>query len=506
MVIIYFHITFCQRRIKFGATIMDISKTNKAEKRIEDRTQMCNIESKRKKLNNFNENIIPTIMQLNDDCFDEIFGSLWLSDLNSIAKTCTRLNQVVRSYFKRKYSRGAVNFGAQYPPHPIMYGVGVKQFAKIFQCIRIDGCYQKLSDGYIIIDEEKEMVRYQCIRFYCSPSLKVLRFENCTLTVSKINEIGHLLSNVEAVYIHFCNIVDDFHACLLKYCVNLKRLYIKSSNFLTNCQWMLRSYPNLEYLELDCVAFGKILEFIIRNPGIRNLTVNASDFSQYIDLLKNSNISFDDLSIEHYRPHYLPTSLLNELHDRGFYNRLHLCNFLENTANFVGANSLGKIVAHIMLATNSDYSFLANVTEICPGWLYDMRELGNISPTEYEIKKQKIYQTELDRVANCMTNLERILVKKDLWHKFRCDILPFIKYAPKLKEIYVYESNELFTQDLSILNEERKKMFRAKKVTIYVDQRSFFEIKCRNFPVDLSLIALKCHESHPLMNIDPRYH
>lgn len=80
----------------------------------------------------------------------------------------------------------------------------------------------------------------------------------------------------------------------------------------------------------------------------------------------------------------------------------------------------------------------------------------------------------LKMIAQNFINLKRIEVQFANLQ----NIATFIRYAPKLREIcvrklYTIDGDELENKDFIALHEERKKLSRACKVTIYIEEAVF---------------------------------
>lgn len=75
-------------------------------------------------------------------------------------------------------------------------------------------------------------------------------------------------------------------------------------------------------------------------------------------------------------------------------------------------------------------------------------------------------------------------------------IKPFLRYAPRLKEIkvdYIYDGFPIETSivDLAALNKERIKLTGATKITIYVPENNFLVTKFAITKTELSFVRIK---------------
>ncbi|XP_031631965.1 uncharacterized protein LOC116346169 [Contarinia nasturtii] len=426
-----------------------------------------------------------SILKLNDHCFDQIFDWLSVKDLNSFSKTCTRLQQIGRQYFQRNY-RDLIHFDRKTPClNNVKY---IDSFA---------GFYQN-----IVIAKGDEYKVYEYINSHRNQSIKRIKFTNYTLTTHKINNIRHILDGVEVLQLYRCTIADELYECILGHCVNLKNLSIDNGAFELfpeNDKWLQKKYPTLEHFELIELThiesqwepkMDQMLKFLELNPNIRSLSVTSRNLMKFVDLVKETNIRLDELTVTlssqsgQYRiiPYVKQTdliSLVNGLYELGFYKRLNLLNVPRLDKEIVAVNGFKSVYPRI-LDNNVN---LDNVKEL---WLkcYFMNEINKT----------------LDLVAAKLVNLERVWLSRLL--TAADEIAIFVKYAPKLKEIYV---DKIYGKklDLTTLNKEREKLRGARKVTIYVDEKTFLETKWNNKSIDLSLVTLKRKESYQFKYLYP---
>ncbi|XP_031631967.1 uncharacterized protein LOC116346171 [Contarinia nasturtii] len=428
-----------------------------------------------------------SILELNDHCFDHIFDWLSVKDLNSFSKTCTRLQQIGGQYFQRNY-RDLIHFDHETPClNNVKY---IDSFA---------GFYQN-----IVIAKGDEYKVYEYINSHHNQSIKRIKFTNYTLTTHKINNIRHILDDVEVLQLYRCIIADELYECILGQCVNLKNLSIDNGAFELfpeNDKWLQKKYPTLEHFELIELThiesqwepkMDQVLKFLELNPNIRSLSVTSRNLMKFVDLVKETNIRLDELTVtlssqksgQHgiIKPYVKQTeliSLLNGLYELGFYKRLNLLNVPRLDKEIVAVNGFKSVYPRIL----DNYVNLDNVKEL---WLkcYFMNEINKT----------------LDLVAAKLVNLERVWLSKSL--TAADEIAIFVKYAPKLKEIYV---GKMYGKklDLTTFNKEREKLRGARKVTIYVDEKTFLETKWNNKSIDLSLVTLKRKELYQFKYLYP---
>ncbi|XP_031623105.1 uncharacterized protein LOC116340646 [Contarinia nasturtii] len=500
---------------------------------------------KRRKLNDVNEeneidiviapndrNQSTSILDLNEHCFEEIFEWLSVSDLHSFGNTCTQIQQFAGRHLQCNYPTQSVYFCELCPVPRFCRSADFEGFEEYFKSIIIKMCLNCNDTTKHISDKviKKRNEQYQYINFYCNPPLKCITFIACTLTACDMNNIRTLLNSVEVLRIWNCIVVDDLHECLLQHCVNLKSLFVYMTTFSKNHKWLRQTYPTIEFFELRPlelllreklhINMTQVLQFLEKNPNIRRFTVYSEHLIECVKSKVKSkslfkrNIQLDELTIKYCGNSEIPTTLLNQLYERGFYKRINLL-YTIDPVNW-DVNGLGMLGAVICLDSVSDYSNLANIKELWPDWIVDRprRPLaqsyvardttGMVAWLKKMDKIEKMYENnyknELERLAKCMINLERIwLNKKYVRHS---DILPFVKLAPKLKEIFIFEDLETIL-NLSKLNKNRKRLAGSQKLTIYLNEKQFLMNERGNGRMNLSLIALDRHETYFGKHLNP---
>lgn len=164
-------------------------------------------------------------------------------------------------------------------------------------------------------------------------------------------------------------------------------------------------------------------------------------------------------------------NLLNQLHERGFYRRLHL--------NVIGPNQeCGKEFASLhALESLSIWHF----SERCGlDRLVNLKQLtiwDGFNPIDMEI------------IAKNLVNLREISIKKATFN----DILPFIQYSTKLNKIHTNFTDDIL--DLQRLNEERMKLSGGRKIMIYVPDDIFLTTKWNTKHGDTNLSCIEIRRS-----------
>lgn len=137
---------------------------------------------------------------------------------------------------------------------------------------------------------------------------------------------------------------------------------------------------------------------------------------------------------------------------------------------------------------------ICNVILISNFWLANLKELTSNESFYYENGKL-IAMTSVDIVATVLVNLERVHLKETvLW-----DILSFAHNSIRLKKMKVdfisVKKDFKCTLDWPVINKKRKKLFEARKLTIYVEEQVYLSTKRTHYKTDLDLIEMRRTES-----------
>lgn len=164
-------------------------------------------------------------------------------------------------------------------------------------------------------------------------------------------------------------------------------------------------------------------------------------------------------------------NLLNQLHERGFYRRLHL--------NIIGPNQeYGKEFASLQaLESLSIWHF----NEHC-----DLYRLVNLKQlTMYD----GFNAIDMEILAKNLVKLRQISINNATFD----DILPFIQHSSKLNKIHATFTEDIL--DLQRLNEERMKLIGGQKIMIYVPDDIFLATKWNTKHGDTNLNCIEMRRS-----------
>lgn len=421
------------------------------------------------------------IWKLNIDCFHSIFDYLSIDDLIAVGQTCHRLKCAagvfVQENFKakRKMCQNSAIFMDWTP-----------------RCVDIFSEY--LNSIYIFGNSH---TTYRFVSVNCTRFLGEIRLAHVDLTDYQVNCIKGHLSNIEIIELELCSIIKaDFYEHLLQFCPKLKSLSVSRSSYDRDNgtiigrdnQWLHRSYPMLEHLELTNLyelKQNELSAFFAANPKVRSFSTDAK--SLILNRIQLGNTKIDRLAVE-FHPRtinseieplimaHLFYNLLLELHECNVFRQLHLyITFLDHQ------NSLQRLFSLKPLTMLGGY---INRIE---------NPLAMLKELHVNIGSDVI---DLEMLPEKVPNLERIHfsnAKSD-------HILPFLRSLIKLKQIKIDDLKDgLYlidgALDLIALNNERKQLANAKKVTIYVNDAVFRATKWTNFELNLKWIELRRGES-----------
>ncbi|XP_055306451.1 uncharacterized protein LOC129570762 [Sitodiplosis mosellana] len=450
-----------------------ISKFFGGSKRVSEKSS--NEDAKRlesnKREKRMKESDSPKIFKLDIDCFDEIFEYLSLEDLHSFGQTCKTMQQVTGQYFKRNYV-GAEKFTNEDGIYTVCSGIEHRTKISGFnQFINYTSHYHnELGPLQYIQGHGAEFASINEIYLVC-----------CEINEATVKSVEKILPKIEVVRVRQCTIVGDYYDKFLKFCGNLKFIYVQDDvgDIVKERKnpWLQREYPSLETFQLTARNSFKVNDlnsFFERNPSIRTFLTTSGVLWRHCPELLRSNAKLDTLEI--YDGHQVLSitmqtfcNLLNQLHERGFYKRLRL--------NVTGPNQeCGEQFASLQALESIS---IMHFSERCGlSRLINLKELtiyDGFNPFDMEI------------LAKNLVNLTRISLNKAKLD----DILPFIQLSGKLNKIHASFTENIL--DLQRLNEERMKLVGGRKVVIYVPDDVFLATKwcTKNGDTNLKYIEMK---------------
>lgn len=413
----------------------------------------------------------PKLFILNTDCFDEILGWLSQENLDALGQTCKLLRCVVGDYFKRNYA--ATEVQAEDDGLYVSDPHKVNTYRDRCKLHSFDKCVGKVSICENSIDIEDGLKMFCYVGTHCGNSLKHIQFMNVLLTHTELEWVTNILKTIETVAIEDCLIKRTFYERFPDVCCNLRNLYVQDSRWNRNVvkhsnKWLLHKYPKLERLGWSQSVrkdrkIGELKTFFQLNPNIIGFRTSFHCFWSNRDALVKSHLQLTDLTIEFDDWTWTPNNihetykLLNELHQRKIYKRLHFFaryynqQYFEQMVLLVGLHSLK----------------LHEISE-----RYTLPQLPQLK--ELTIR---YINTDLGTLVGKFENVERISFKYAESKHF----LPFVYACPALKEMKIDVVTDRIQfdciLDLAKINGERGKMPNARKLTIYIDESVFLATK-----------------------------
>lgn len=382
----------------------------------------------------------PKIFNLIDDCCYKVLDYLSLKDLVSFGLTCKWAHQLAGNFLQMYYTTMSAQITRKgltstcFTPLK-REEVSVEYFSKFIK---------KLNIKFRLLGPYPKITSFDC------ESVKEMKISYCTFWGYKIQYLQPILGKIERIEL-FCRIIGEFYEEILTNCYNLKQLEINikenmSTLIGTSNDWMLRKYPTLEHLTIQIYGYNNVEG----NSNIQSLGLDADTFMSNQSIFMSTTAKLNTLII--YINSIMNTDkvyeLLNQLHDRGFYQQLIFS-----------------------VKYNLDFSHLTT--------FMNLKEIHINSFIE---------KSDMDSIAKNLLNLERISIKcESLNH-----ISPIIHHSPKLTSIRVINLFRIgLGFDLFTLNLEREKLNAARKVSIYLDERSYLTLKWTTKQTNFSLIDLK---------------
>lgn len=383
------------------------------------------------------------LFKLNVDCFENLFEWLSFYELLAFRHTCKRMKAVVDYYIKLNYPQ--------------------------LLCFEIE----KVEDLQHLRPNHFEWVRH-------------LSVWNIELDDTKIDGIKYILNQLEILKLIRVEIPGDFYEVLLKHCPRLKSLGVRPKELPvttiigTGNEWLQRHYPTLEHFEIDtrlkCTEpfqfASNLLGFFQQNPGIRRLSSDSEFLLMCRQSLLDSKLNFDQLDLNCRYDLSDISNLMNDLHQRNFYKRLHLYSdpesiSIDQAENLLAFQSLQKLHLNIWPRENFSIPKTMNMKELSIG-------------THGVIELDSIHQ-----MAVKFTNIRRIYIPFGYLRAFICGAL-------KLQEIFIWgsQAEELTVNDCVVLNKERCKIAPSHQVKIYIDEKNFLKLKWTN-KINFSCIEIK---------------
>ncbi|XP_031639406.1 uncharacterized protein LOC116351446 [Contarinia nasturtii] len=426
--------------------------------------------------------LLPAIFSLHVDCFFEIFEYLGLKDLHSFGKTCKQMHKVAGEYFMENYS-------------------AVKNVCELD---RIHTCFVDKNGRINKSIQTSNFLQYMPILSIRGPIIHSLyylcsRTKDCVSTIHICFIDGHLsiehnfIKNIfhpqiETIQSQNVRISGDFHELALKFCTNLKRLYLQRTSFDDHhYTWLLNDYPNLLHLEITPIVpfhANGLNNFFTRNANVQRFSTTPQMLWHNKDTFLNSTATLDTFEIKEFECYGNNIEsiwcLLNQLYKKGFYKRVFIY--------------IKSIDAHRCTQLAS----VDGLDLLCIQWFSTGFNLSIFSNLKELIILDRLYAVDIEHLARSLATLERLYVKDASID----DIVPFIRLSPTLKKMKVIPRDRKSFNgamlDIAKLNKERAELTGARKLTIYTRDDVFLTTKwnTKDGNIDQSFLKIRRMDSY----------
>lgn len=414
--------------------------------------------------NNIDNDSISLLLTLNDHCILKIFEYLELSQLCVVTKTCKKLQELVKIFFRQTYQNkimcevriSVTSYGEVFLLPEDAY---VTHFLKFMQNLTICGEFVK---------RPLDVVKF--IRNECNENLSNISFERIKFHKLLGGLLNAWLSTVDGLEFYSC---ENLHE-VLRYCSNLKYLKIDQYSKDKSNLWMDRRYPGLLHLQYDItLPIRKLIKFLIKNPNVKSLMLK----------LDNNRPSFNQALM-----HELGRIYLEELFvtidfqiDLEFMKEeiQTICNQINFNRLEIALNGTGK--------WNTPPSSLNILKEL--NHLHGLHILRCDIPFPSDLTFNQLKVLQLAYVPNQIStvdlsknlpNLEELYLMF-LSENFQELISPFARYAVKLKKIVARDfkiPNRMNMTNVRLaeyFNDERVQLVDACRMLIFIGNDVFDE-------------------------------
>lgn len=450
------------------------------------------------------------IFSLNLDCFEKVFDYLTLKDLVAVFNSCKRMQPIAGHCFKLNYASVVVDcrFGAIFYQHKLnSFSPYVRKLmvnSKVyFQWHHRDPFYN--SDDYhrwnALYLARKNEFRFPgpvdansvaLIQSHRFDSIEEIELKRLELTNS-MKCIKEILERVEVVKLTRCTLDGEFHDDFLVFCKQMKRLcfeWLQSDVSIigVNNNWLQRSYPKLEQLEIVAGSSDSVVpnlaKFLQQNPNIKTFAADDGLIRSNAESMLNGEVKLNVLAVHLKESPKNLYDLLDKLYERGFYERLHLYCIRVNQEFINGiASAKGLVKLYVSSVQEAiDFSSFTGLNELC---VPNGRDILNLKQT-----------------ATSLVNLRQL----HFTHRAKySQISTFIEHSAKLTKIKV---NQLIRErrlpptcfngnviNLGEWNDKRKQLNDPRKVSIFVAETVYLATKCKLNENNFDLVELKREES-----------
>lgn len=414
-----------------------------------------------------NDETTSKIFKLDVDCFDEIFEYLTMKDILSFGNTCKTAQKLVADYNKQHFSGYCYELEED-GIHFYCTATGTRTPAVNQFVIRIGieiGWFQPL---YMMLSELDEFT-----------SLK-------HITLTEIGYSGDLdygrtegmMGGMESIYLRSCS--ATFVNQCMETCDDCERISLRGFNLEdffdsgTPYPWLVWTYPKLKHFEFISSKespFDGLNGFLENNENIRTFSTNGQFLWINRHQFLNSSAKLDVLEIRMTRVSRgypadefgddetrMPTicQLINQLFERGFYQRLHF-----------------YIDSDYVITRIDDVASLKGLEKL---YIWDFAPSFTLKPltiVKELIILRGIKNIDLEQLtAEQCARLNHLYLRSESFD----DMLPFVRKMENLHKLTLLPS-KYFDIDLVALNKLHEKSGARRKLIVYAPDKVFVDTK-----------------------------
>lgn len=365
--------------------------------------------------------------------------------------------------------------------------------------------------------------KLECFDFLRSnqfKSLKRIEFRDISFTAEKIASIQHILTKgatqrcavIEDMHFVCCTIEGEFFTDVLQYCTQIKRITLLPYGLPdsdseddveidetcfpligVNNEWMLHSYPTLEYIALGDISgyyprIDELRAFFERNQNVQKFAVDVSYFSV-------QNVADMGLQVENFailcandNPGVW-NDMFAALHQNKFYKRLQFYDPEQRPIHIDGLNALQNINELEKFCTRRKvYSF---PSLLCLKNLKTLR-IKDLGSPEYDENDENNLLYEVEELCQ-LTQLETVSIEK----ASSAELTALIGRLPNLKTLMATEMKDSNVSiSLFNCNKKRELLYRPRKVRVYLPEAIYLAVKSATNETNHALVQLKRIDSY----------
>lgn len=432
-----------------------------------------------------NESTAIQFIDLPEGWRTDLFEYLWLMELYMLGQTCKQMHKWTGNYFKYHFKTTSNHISEN----------GICLFYMGIDTSGFNEFITHTVHSGVNINELRYLQRHT----NDFASVNHLCLSNTEIDATRIECLKNVLAKLESVHLKeftMWQVFGDFYDIFLQYCTKLKHLKITKDqgdvcSILRRWRnpWLLREYPNLETVHFEMrrpIRVNRLWSLFEGNPNIRSFGTNVTLLWTNRHELLESNVKLDKLYVirgigcenvltEGVQQLY---QLLNQLHEQGFYKRLHF-----NVDHFKKQDS-----QHLLSLHGLERLIIKDQLN----GIFDLPKMMNLKVLGLP---RHMSSKDIEILAASLENLEYLYIDE----MKRIDISTIIAQMPRLKQFHVVVEDK-GSLNLVALNKQRERLRGACKVTIFVAQDVYLMTKWKvpNGSIHLSLVDMKRNSADDL--------